>query len=171
MNDTAVIITGVSGSGKTTIGKGLAERLGWPYADADDFHPPHNVHKLTHGHPLTDEDRQPWLTAMGDWLDARHAADESVVLSCSGLKRRYRDQLHDGRPQVHIVHLHGTVDLIAERLRHRHGHFMKAHMLEGQFSDLEDPQADEDILTVNVDQTPEAIVSEIVSGLKLAESA
>lgn len=171
MDDTAVIITGVSGSGKTTIGRQLAGRLGWPYADADDFHPPHNIHKLTHGHKLTDEDRQPWLIAMGDWLDARHAAAESVVLSCSGLRRRYRDQLHDGRPQVRIVHLHGTVDLIAERLTHRHGHFMKAHMLEGQFSDLEDPQPDEDILTVNVDQTPEAIVSEIVSGLKLAESA
>lgn len=171
VSDQAIIVTGVSGSGKTTTGRLLADRLKWTFADADDFHPAGNVAKLAHGRPLDDADRAPWLAALGDWLDEQHRAGHSIVLACSALKRRYRDRLRHGRPQVRIVHLHGPDALIAQRLAHRTGHFMKAHMLEGQLSDLEAPAPDENVLTVDVDAPPDEIVSDIMSRLSLEPSA
>ncbi|HIW63865.1 MAG TPA: gluconokinase [Candidatus Stackebrandtia excrementipullorum] len=171
MSDLAIIVTGVSGSGKTTIGRLLAERLGWLFADADDFHPDSNVEKLTRQQPLTDADREPWLAALCHWLDEQHERERDVVLACSALKRRYRDRLRKDRPHTRFVYLHGARDVIARRLTHREGHFMRAHMLEGQISDLEPPQADEGVITVDVDATPDQIVDEILSKLESASQA
>jgi gluconokinase len=162
-----VVVTGVAGSGKTTIGAMLAGKLGWPYAEADDFHPKANVEKMAAGHPLNDEDRWPWLEAIGRWMDARRAAREPGVVSCSALKHAYRDVLRRGRPEVRMVFLDGDRDTIERRLVARHGHFMKASMLDSQFADLEPPGPDEDVITVAVDQTPPEVVDEIMRALDL----
>ncbi len=155
---------GVSGSGKTTVGAMLAGRLHWPYAEADDFHPAANVAKMASGHPLTDEDRWPWLHAIGAWIDAEIAAGRSAVVTCSALKRKYRDVLR--RPQVHIVYLKGDHDLIAARLAARHGHYFLASMLDSQFADLEEPGPDEtDVVVVEIGGTPKDIVDHIVERL------
>ncbi len=158
---------GVAGSGKTTVGALLAGQLGWPYAEADNFHPQSNVDKMAAGHPLTDEDRKPWLEAIGRWIDERGAADQPGVVSCSGLKRSYRDRLRDGRPEVRLVFLQGSRELIMRRMVARHGHFMKPDMLDSQFADLEEPTPDEGVLVVSVDNPPEAIVDQIISELGL----
>jgi gluconokinase len=157
-----VIVMGVAGSGKTTVGALLSGKLGWTYAEADDFHPRANVEKMAAGHPLTDEDRKPWLHAIGEWIDARHAAGEPGVVSCSGLKRAYRDLLHDGRPEVRIVFLEGSWDVIHRRLVARHGHYMKPEMLDSQFADLEPPTPDEHDLVISVEHAPAEIVDTIV---------
>jgi gluconokinase len=165
-----IVVTGVAGSGKTTVGAMLAGRLDWTYAEADDFHPEANVAKMAAGHPLTDEDRWPWLDAIGDWIDARRAADEPGVVSCSGLKRSYRDLLRKGRPEVRLVFLDADKDLIARRLVARHGHFMKATMLDSQFEALEPPEPDEHVLTVPVDRDPPQVVDAVMRGLGLTTS-
>lgn len=152
---------GVSGSGKTTVGALLAGRLHWPYAEADDFHPPANVAKMAAGNPLTDDDRWPWLHAIGDWIDERIARDEPAVVTCSALKRKYRDALR--RPEVMLVYLKGDHDLIARRLAARHGHFFKPALLESQFADLEEPDPDEHVITVPIGGTPSEIVDAIVA--------
>jgi gluconokinase len=152
---------GVSGSGKTTVGALLAGRLHWPYAEADDFHPPANVAKMAAGNPLTDDDRWPWLHAIGDWIDERIARDEPGVVTCSALKRKYRDALR--RPEVILVYLKGDHDLIARRLAARHGHFFKPALLESQFADLEEPDPDEHVITVPIGGTPSEIVDAIVA--------
>jgi len=162
-----IVIMGVAGSGKTTVGALLAGRLGWPYAEADNFHPQSNVDKMAAGHPLTDEDRRPWLEAIGRWIDERGAQNEPGVVSCSGLKRAYRDMLRKDRPEVRTVFLEGSKELILRRMVARHGHFMKAAMLDSQFADLEEPAADEDVLVISVEATPEEIVDEIIDGLHL----
>jgi gluconokinase len=163
-----VVVMGVAGSGKTTVGAMLAGRLGWTYAEADDFHPPANVEKMSAGQPLTDADRGPWLAAIGHWIDERGAAGEPGIVSCSGLKRKYRDMLRDGRPEVRIVFLEGSRELIARRMLARHGHFMRAAMVDSQFADLEPPTADEHVLTVSVESAPPQIVSTIVDELHLS---
>ncbi|MEV4512151.1 gluconokinase [Dactylosporangium sp. NPDC049525] len=157
-----IIVMGVAGTGKTTIGALLAGRLGWLYAEADDFHPAANVTKMAAGEPLTDEDRAPWLAAIGQWIDDRAAEGIPGVVSCSGLRRTYRDQLRDGRPQVRLVFLEGSRELITRRLAARHGHFMRVEMLDSQFAALEPPQPDEDVTEVSIDATPEQIVAEIM---------
>ena len=162
-----VVVTGVAGSGKTTVGAMLAGRLGWTYAEADDFHPQSNVEKMSAGYPLNDVDRMPWLEAIGRWIDARRAAHEPGVVSCSGLKRMYRDILREGRPEVEMVFLAGSREIIARRLIARHGHFMKADMLDSQFHDLEPPQPDEHVLTVPVEGSPLEVVDAVVRGLGL----
>jgi gluconokinase len=162
-----IVVMGVAGSGKTTVGALLAGRLGWPYAEADNFHPQSNVDKMAAGHPLNDADRKPWLEAIGRWIDERGAAGEPGIVSCSGLKRAYRDLLRDGRPEVRLVFLQGSRELIMRRLVARHGHYMKADMLDSQFADLEEPGPDEGVLVVSVEQTPEEIVDQIMSGLRL----
>ncbi|GAA4635003.1 gluconokinase [Actinoallomurus vinaceus] len=156
---------GVSGSGKTTIGAMLAGRLGWKYAEADDFHPPANVEKMHNGIPLTDEDRWPWLRAIAAWMQEQ---TDPAVVTCSALKRKYRELLREGRPDLHLVYLDGSKELISGRLAARHGHFFPKQLLDTQFADLEPPQADEDALTVSIDQPLEKIVQEIYERLGLA---
>jgi gluconokinase len=164
----ALIVMGVSGSGKTTIGEKLAERLGWRYEDGDTFHPKGNVAKMSAGHPLTDEDRWPWLRAIAAEIDRLCAAHEPAVIGCSALKRDYRDILVHGRSDVRIVYLAGTQELIADRLAHRKGHFMPAGLLKSQFETLQPPGADENPITVSIDASVDAVVDDIVRQLKPA---
>lgn len=133
------IIMGVSGSGKTLVGGSLAERLGWAFYDADEFHPAENVAKMANGIPLDDSDRAPWLTALHDLIVSSLKRDRPGVLACSALKERYRQQLLDGNDGVQIVYLKGTYDLIWSRMEKRTDHYMKPHMLQSQFSTLEEP--------------------------------
>jgi gluconokinase len=164
----ALVVMGVSGSGKSTIADKLAERIGWKYEDGDRFHPPSNVAKMHAGHPLTDEDRWPWLKAIAAEIDRACGAGEHVVIACSALKRAYRDILVHGRDDVRIVYLDGTKALIAERLARRKDHFMPADLLDSQFTTLEPPQADENAVRVSIDAPVETIVEEIVRQLELA---
>jgi carbohydrate kinase (thermoresistant glucokinase family) len=164
----AVIVMGVTGVGKTTVARALASRLSWLFAEGDRFHPKANIDKMRSGQPLDDADRAPWLAAIGRWLDDRARAGEAAVISCSALKRAYRDELRRGRPQVRIVYLHGAPELIAARIAGRHDHFMPPALLGSQLHDLEPPAPDEGVLTVEVDQDVEAIVAEIVLRLKLS---
>jgi gluconokinase len=154
---------GVSGSGKSTIASSLAHRLGWTFEDGDRFHPKSNVEKMSAGHPLTDEDRWPWLQAIADEIDRVCEAGGHVVMACSALKRAYRDVLVHGRDDVRIVFLDGSKTLIAERLASRKGHFMPPGLLDSQFSTLETPQADERPIRVSIDAPVEAIVDDIIA--------
>ena len=169
-NPCALVVMGVSGSGKSTIADRLAARLGWRYEDGDKFHPPSNVAKMSAGHPLTDEDRWPWLRAIADEIDRVCEAGQRVVIACSALKRAYREILVHGRNDVRIVFLNGTQDLIAERLAARTGHFMPPGLLTSQFRTLEPPQLNERPITVSIDASVEAIVDDIVRQLKLVPS-
>jgi len=143
-----VIVAGVSGSGKTTVGAMLAGSLHWSFADGDDFHPAANIEKMRAGVPLTDADRWPWLRAIAAWMDARIAGDESAVVACSALKRSYRDILLDGRPEARLVFLVVDREVLAKRLAARHGHFFRAELLGSQLDSLEPPQPDEHAVTV-----------------------
>ncbi|WP_334510863.1 gluconokinase [Bradyrhizobium sp. AZCC 1693] len=163
----ALVVMGVSGSGKSTIADHLATRLGWRYEDGDRFHPASNVAKMSAGHPLTDEDRWPWLQAIADEIDRLSVAGERAVIACSALKRSYRDILVHGRDDVRIVFLDGTQDLIAARLAARQGHFMPPGLLASQFRTLEPPVAGERPITVSIDATVERIVDDIVNQLNL----
>jgi gluconokinase len=158
-----VVVMGVAGSGKTTVGAMLAGRLGWQYADADDFHPAANVEKMAAGHPLTDEDRWPWLHAIAAWIDVQIAAGQPAVVSCSALHRAYRDVFR--RPEVQMVYLNGSPDVIAARLASRQGHFFKREMLDSQFATLEEPGPDEQVITVSIDGTPLQVVDRILARL------
>lgn len=163
----ALVVMGVSGSGKSTIAEHLATRLGWRYVDGDLFHPPANVAKMSAGHPLTDEDRWPWLRAIAAEIDRLSAAGEPAVVACSALKRAYRDILVHGRDDVRIVFLDGTQDLIAKRLAERKGHFMPPGLLDSQFKTLEPPQPSERPITVSIDASVDGIVNDIVRQLEL----
>ena len=163
----ALIVMGVSGAGKSTIGEKLAERLGWSYEDGDKFHPASNVAKMSAGQPLTDDDRWPWLQAIADEIDRLAAAGERAVIACSALKRAYRDVLVHGRDDVRIVFLDGTQDLIANRLAARKGHFMPPGLLDSQFKTLERPGTIERPITVSIDAPVERIVDDIVNQLNL----
>ena len=163
----ALVVMGVSGSGKSTIADRLAARLGWRYEDGDQFHPPANVAKMSAGQPLTDEDRWPWLQAIADEIDRLSAAGQRAVVACSALKRAYRDILVHGRNDVRIVFLDGTQDLIADRLAARKGHFMPPDLLASQFRTLERPGANERPIIVAIDAPVERIVDHIVSQLNL----
>src|SRR6266581_2325175 len=167
----ALIVMGVSGSGKSTIADGLAERLRWTFEDGDRFHPASNVAKMSAGHPLTDEDRWPWLQAIADEIDRVCKAGEHAVIACSALKRAYRDILVHGRSDVRIIYLRGTQELIAGRLASRKGHFMPPGLLASQFKTLEPPGADEKPVTVSIDAPVEIIVSDIMTDLRLDPAA
>lgn len=156
---TVALVIGVAGSGKSTVGRLLADRLGRPYRDADDFHPPANRAKMAAGEPLTDADRRPWLDAIAAWMDQEIAARQPAVVTCSALKRAYRDHLLGGRPEVRLVYLHGSRELISSRLAARHGHFFPAALLDSQFAELEEPEPDEHPCVVEIDQLPEAVAS------------
>ena len=161
-----LVIMGVSGSGKTTVGKAVAERLGWVFKEGDELHPPANIAKMSAGVPLTDADRAPWLAAVGRWIDGWIAEGQPGVISCSALKRAYRQTLSEGRPQVRVVYIQVPYAVVAERLAHRKGHFMPPGLLSSQFAALEEPKPDEGVLTVNGDQplsdTVDALVSMLV---------
>jgi gluconokinase len=157
---------GVVGAGKTTVGRLLAERLGWCFADADDFHPVANVEKIRQGIPLDDSDRAPWLSALRDAILHWNAKGQDAVLACSALKRKYRDVLRVSG--VHFVYLKGDFELIEQRLRNRSGHFASDSILKSQFEDLEKPA---DAITVEIDKTPEALVTEIITRLKSSSAA
>jgi gluconokinase len=161
-----LIVMGVSGSGKTTIASRLAARLGWTFEDGDRFHPASNVAKMAAGHPLTDEDRWPWLQAIADEIDAVCQRGGHVVIACSALKRTYRDLLVHGRSDVRLIFLDGTQAVIADRLARRKGHFMPPGLLDSQFKTLELPKSDENPVTVSIDAPVEAIVDEIARQLR-----
>ena len=163
----ALVVMGVSGSGKSTIADRLAARLDWRYEDGDRFHPPGNVAKMSAGQPLTDEDRWPWLQAIADEVDRLLAAGQNAVVACSALKRSYRDILVHGRDDIRIVFLNGTQELIADRLAARKGHFMPPGLLASQFRTLEPPQPGERPITVSIDAPVETIVDDIVRQLKV----
>ena len=152
----SIVVMGVSGSGKSTVGAALAQRLGVPFADADDFHPPANVAKMKAGTPLNDDDRYPWLEAIGGWL-ADHCGTGGVM-SCSALKRKYRDQLRRHCPQAEFVHLSGSPEVIAARQASRPGHFMPASLMASQFATLEPLERDERGVTLDVSQDIDSIV-------------
>ncbi|MGH3177662.1 MAG: gluconokinase [Streptosporangiaceae bacterium] len=158
-----VIVAGVSGSGKTTVGALLAGRLGWRFADGDDLHPAANVAKMRAGIPLTDTDRWPWLRAIAAWIDERVARDEDAVVACSALKRSYRDLLLDGRPAARMVFLAPDREVLASRLASRHGHFFPGQLLSSQFDALEPPAPDERVLIVIPADDPAATVDSIIA--------
>jgi gluconokinase len=145
-----VIVMGVAGAGKSTVGEALAQRLALPFKEGDDLHPPANIDKMRAGIPLDDADRAPWLDAVGVWIDARIAEGEGGVITCSSLKRAYRDRLRNARPQVRFVYLEGPHNLIAQRVAARQHAYMPASLLDSQFADLQPPTPDEQALAVDV---------------------
>jgi gluconokinase len=156
-----IVVMGVSGSGKSTVGAALAQRLRVPFADADDFHPPANIAKMTAGEALDDDDRYPWLEAIGEWLARQNG--EGGVMSCSALKRKYRDQLRRHCPDTVFLHLSGTPEVIARRQASRPGHFMPASLLASQFETLEPLEADERGVAIDVGQNIDSIVDNYVA--------
>lgn len=174
MDDThppcALVVMGVSGSGKSTIADRLAVRLDWRFEDGDGFHPPSNVAKMSAGQPLTDDDRRPWLQAIADEIDRVSRQGERLVVACSALKRSYRDILSHGRKDIRFVFLNGSYELIAGRLAARKGHFMPPGLLASQFKTLEPPDTSEHPVTVSIDAPVETIVDDIIHQLKLVAS-
>ncbi len=161
-----IIIFGVSGSGKTTVGNLLARELDWCFIEADDFHPASNIEKMRSGHPLTDQDRWPWLEQLRQQIERSLAAGGNAVMACSALKRAYRDRLHVS-DEIKFVFLRGNYALVKKQLCSRHGHFMNAALLQSQFADLEEPESDENVLTIELGRTPEELVERIRAKLHL----
>jgi gluconokinase len=161
-----VIIFGVSGAGKTTIGQLLAQELGCRFYEADDFHPRANIEKMREGVPLTDEERWPWLETLRELVNRCIAAGEDAVLACSALKKAYRRYLRV-KADVKLVFLRGNYELIVNQLRHRRGHFMNPALLQSQFADLEEPQAREGSIVIELGRGPRKLVQEIKKKLRL----
>ena len=161
-----LVAMGVSGSGKSVVGAALAQRLRIPFADADDFHPPANIAKMTAGLALDDDDRRPWLESIGRWL-AQH--EDGAVITCSALKRSYRDQLRRHVAELEFVHLHGDRAVIAERQATRPGHFMPASLIDSQFATLEPLESDEAGVVVDISPAIDQIVEAAVRGLENLE--
>ena len=162
-----LVIMGVSGSGKTTISTLLSEHLGWTAAEADQFHPETNIAKMSAGTPLTDEDRWPWLESIRSWMDTQAASGQSTIVTCSALKRSYRDMLSAASGEVHFVHLNGETDVLLERMKARSGHFMPASLLPSQIDTLEPLAADEKGFVVDILREPADIVTDILTRLDL----
>jgi gluconokinase len=165
-----VVVMGVSGSGKTTVAKLLAETSGWQFQEGDTLHPPANVEKMSAGIPLTDADRLPWLRKIAETIDGWRARGESGVVTCSALKRSYRSIIIGDRPEVRLVYLKGSPDLIRQRMAQRHGHFMPPALLDSQFSTLEEPSPDENPIIVDIGGQPEEIAREIACRLRKFDS-
>src|SRR5258706_3249 len=157
----AIVVMGVSGSGKTTVARLLAERLGWAFAEADEFHSPANVAKMRAGLPLTDDDRRPWLAAIAAHIDAARATNKPVVITSSALKRRYREILVGSRPDVALVYLKGDYDTIEKRMAARPHHYMPVSLLKSQFEALEEPAADERAIVLDIRRSPEELVDRL----------
>lgn len=170
MTPRVLIVMGVSGCGKSTVGQSLGDALGWEFRDGDAFHPASNVAKMKSGAPLTDDDRWPWLDAIARYIDAKREEDGHAIIACSALKRVYRDRLKGERGDVVFVHLAGSKELIEERMAARKNHFMPLGLLESQFATLEPPQADEGAIIVSVAGTPDQIVGDVLAraGLRAA---
>jgi len=154
---------GVSGAGKTAIGSRLARALGVEFVEGDSYHPPANIEKMTAGIPLSDADREGWLLAIGNRIRQANGADRGVVVSCSALKRAYRDMIRDEAGRVRFIFLRGEPQLIAKRLLQRKGHFMPTSLLDSQLSTLEEPTADEDVWLVDIRESPDAIVTKLIT--------
>ena len=161
-----VVLFGVAGSGKTTLGQILASELGWSFYDADEFHSPENIDKMHGGAPLTDADREPWLQRVRGLIERCLATNENAVIACSALKRTYRERLCL-TSEVRFVYLRGTPQLIAARLKARRGHFMESDMSETQFATLEEPGSDEETITIDIAHPPHALIGEIKQKLSL----
>lgn len=160
-----VVVMGVSGSGKTTLGEAIAARLHWRFQEGDDLHPQANVEKMSRGEPLTDEDRWPWLDAIGQWLDQRAGAGESAVLTCSALRRPYRERLRDGRPGVLFCHVVADEATLRDRMEHRQGHYMPASLLSSQLAALEPLGDDEPGVVVSAEGDPAQVLAEALRAL------
>ncbi len=158
---------GVSGSGKTTVATGLAARLGWPFQEGDDLHPQANRDKMHAGIPLDDSDRAPWLAAVAAWIDARLRAGEHGIITCSALKRSYRTRIAGDRPGVCLVYLHASQATLQARLDARHHEFMPPTLLDSQLATLEEPGADEAVIAIEVDGTPDGLVNKILAAIKV----
>ena len=167
MND-IIIVMGVSGSGKTTVARGIATAMGWEFAEGDAFHPEANIAKMSSGQPRTDEDRWPWLRAIGSWIDSHDRSGTSAVITCSALKQVYRDILREGRPTVRFVHVTADPELIEDRMEHHQGHFMPASLLPSQLTTLEKLQTDEPGLAVSAAGKPDDVLRRALSALGLA---
>lgn len=159
------VVMGVSGTGKTTVAKLLAARLGWQFQEGDELHPPKNVEKMKSGIPLGDADRLPWLGRIAERIDAWRAQGQPGVVTCSALKRSYRDILIGDRPDVALVYLKGSAELVRQRLAARRGHFMPSTLLDSQLATLEEPSPDESPIVVDISARPDEIVEEIVRKL------
>jgi len=166
VND-VIIVMGVSGSGKTTVAQGIATAMGWEFAEGDAFHPEANLAKMASGDSLTDEDRWPWLRAIGAWIDEHNRSGTSAVITCSALRRVYRDQLREGRPSVRFFHVTADPALIEERMEHRKGHFMPTSMLPSQLAALENLQTDEPGLVVSAAGASESVLHSALKALGL----
>jgi gluconokinase len=164
---TVLVLMGVSGCGKSTVAGVLAGRLGWDFGEGDDLHPPANIDKMAAGHPLTDADRRPWLARVAAWIHEHTDAGRSGLITCSALKRAYRDVLRGD--DVVFVYLHGTKDQIAARLAARHGHYMPAALLDSQFADLEPPGADENAIRIDITAPADVQAQQIVDTLRLEQ--
>jgi carbohydrate kinase (thermoresistant glucokinase family) len=163
-----LVIMGISGSGKSTVAQKLAARLGWPFAEGDTLHPEINIAKMHAGIPLTDADRQPWLARVAAWIDAQRAKREPGIITCSALKRAYRQVIIGDRPEVRLVYLRGGRDLVARHVAGRQDHFMPASLLRSQIDTLEEPDPSEDPLTIEVAAPPGQIAEEIIRRLGAA---
>ena len=161
------VIWGVAGVGKTTIGKLLAQELGWKFYEGDDFHPAANIEKMKRGEPLTDEDRQPWLERLHQRIDESIAVGENAVVACSALKKKYRDQLRAGS-EVKFIFLRGSHSRVADQLRSRRGHFFDPSLLESQFADLQEPAGDEDSFVFKLAENPNELAKKIAVSLREA---
>ncbi|WP_324276454.1 gluconokinase [Blastococcus brunescens] len=164
---TSVVVMGVSGSGKSTVALGLVERLGWKFAEGDEFHPEANVEKMRSGQPLDDDDRWPWLRTLAAWIGEHEAAGTSVVVTCSALKRSYRDLLRDGHPSVWFAHVTVDAELLRERVENRTGHFMPSSLVESQLATLQPLQEDEPGTSISGAGAPDAVVDEVLSVLRV----
>jgi gluconokinase len=166
----ALVVMGVSGSGKTTVAELLAKELGWPFMEGDRLHPPANVEKMRQGIPLTDADRAPWLDRIGEELKRWAAEGRSGVMTCSALKRAYRDRIRSARPDVRFVYLKGSEDLIRDRVATRHHEYMPASLLRSQFDTLEEPAPDEPVVTVDAGGSAAREVAAVIAALNLSPS-
>jgi gluconokinase len=161
----SVVVMGVSGSGKSTVAAGLVERLGWDFAEGDEFHPAENVAKMSAGIPLDDDDRWPWLRALADWIGEHERAGTNCIVTCSALKRSYRELRCDGHPSVWFAHVTADGDLIRDRMEHRTGHYMPVSLLESQLALLEDLGDDEPGVQISGAGSPDDVVEDVLSAL------